>query len=477
MRTLFALLLALAATQITAQETPKDTPASDDKATARQIPQQDLDGLKFTGLPLISFSTDDGFGYGVRAYGTYYEQGFAPFRFQAYAQYYKTTFGYEYHQFSIDVLKFLGTPLRVRMDGGFERTLNAQWYGYGNYHDLQRIKKIKDGEVPINENTPPANRRDLYQYDQNITLNTNALTNPFGSGMNLFNPSQRVLRESQNKYFYYDRVRPFVNLTTEDFIGDTNFKWFGGVRGQRYKIQSYEGDYENGNTVANIKTLIDNERPYGYDATTGRRYVNGIRGALAYDSRPRDRENNPNSGIFTDLHVEGVGKGTGSAYTFTRATFTWRQYIDVAPDFFNSFGKELVVGYRLLGQQTYGDVPFFEAGRIYTMRESAEGLGGNGGVRGYAANQFVDKVMAIGNLEMRLTTFRVSALGGMDFVLLGYHDEGRVGATAKEIDSTGWHKANGGGIRIVWQKNTIINISYGRSKYGSNGNFSFNHLF
>jgi muconolactone delta-isomerase len=35
-----------------------------------QEKQDELKGLKFTGLPLISFSTDDGFGYGVRIYGT-----------------------------------------------------------------------------------------------------------------------------------------------------------------------------------------------------------------------------------------------------------------------------------------------------------------------------------------------------------------------------------------------------------------------
>lgn len=474
MRTLFALLLALTAVQLHAVEPEKDPPVETPK---KKGGDPGLEGFKVTGLPLISFSTDDGFGYGVRAYGTYYEEGYAPFKFQAFAQYYKTTRGYEYHEVSLDALKFLGTPLRLRLDGGFERTLNAQWYGYGNYHDLARIKQIKNGEIPINENTPPNTKRDLYQYDQNITLNNLALTNPFGSGNQIFNPSQRVLRESQDKYFYYDRIRPFINISTEDFIGDTNFKWFAGVRGQRYKIQSYQGDFDNGNTVANIKTLIDNERPYGYDATQDRKYVNGVRGAIAYDSRPRDRESNPNGGIFTDIHVEGVGKGTGSHYSFTRTTVTWRQYFDVAPSFFNSFDKELVIGYRLLGQETSGDVPFFEAGRIYTMRESAEGLGGNGGVRGYSANQFVDKDMVIGNLEMRLTTFKISALGGMDFVLLGYHDEGRVGASRREIDMDNWHKANGGGVRIVWQKNTIINISYGRSKYGANGNFSFNHLF
>ncbi|HNN60602.1 MAG TPA: hypothetical protein PKK45_17435, partial [Leptospiraceae bacterium] len=87
MRTLFALLLALTAVQLHAVEPEKDPPVETPK---KKGGDPGLEGFKVTGLPLISFSTDDGFGYGVRAYGTYYEEGYAPFKFQAFAQYYKT---------------------------------------------------------------------------------------------------------------------------------------------------------------------------------------------------------------------------------------------------------------------------------------------------------------------------------------------------------------------------------------------------
>jgi hemolysin activation/secretion protein len=116
-------------------------------------------------------------------------------------------------------------------------------------------------------------------------------------------------------------------------------------------------------------------------------------------------------------------------------------------------------------------------GRIYTMRESALGLGGNGGIRGYPANQFVDRMMTVFNTELRLTSFKVSALGGIDFVILGYYDVGRVAHSWEDWQAKDMHRAGGGGLRLVWQKNTIINISSGRSKYESNTNFSFNHMF
>lgn len=446
--------------------------------------KDELQGLKFTGLPLVSVNSDDGFGYGLRVFATYYEEGTDPFLWQAYGQYYKTTRGYEFHELNLDAVRFLGLPLRVRMRGGLERTLNAQYYGFGNFQDIQRQKKIKRGEIAINENVvrDPVTGdvvNDVWTFDEYgnsvVSINERALQGRTDPG--IFNPGKRLLGYTQDKYFYYDRIRPFAELTTEQFFGDTNFKWFFGLRGQMYEIQSYQGDFEGGDKLPNNPTLIDLEKPVGYDATEKERFVNGIRGGLMYDSRPRKRELNPNAGIFADLHVEGVGKGTGSHYSYMRYTFAWRQYIEVLPSLFNPRDEEMVFAYRLLGQRTTGDVPFFEAGRIYTTRESAEGLGGSGGLRGYPANQFVDKVMAMANFEMRYTFSKVALLGGIDWVLLVYHDVGRVAPTNHDMTLKGLHNATGLGIRMVWQRNTIVNISAGRSQFESNFNFGFNHMF
>jgi len=446
---------------------------------ADQPAKADPEGLKFTGLPLINFSTDDGVGMGVRVYGTYYEKDYAPFKYQAYGQYYRTTKGYEYHEASLDALKFLGSPFRIRINAGLERYLNAQYYGYSNYQDIQRQNRIKKGEMPINESVSGVPT--LYEVSDDITLNKSAIDYPGLPVEQKLNPSKKQLRDRQDKFYNYDSIKPFFTATTEDWVAKDgifkNVKWLVGLRLQRYRVQSYAGDKESGNAWENNQTLIDIDKPTGYDATEGRRFVNSIRLGIAYDSRPRVRELNPNDGIFTDLHYEGVGKGTGSHYTFDRYTATWRQYFDITPSFLKDAERELVFAYRLLGQYTIGDAPFFEMGRIYTMRESALGLGGNGGIRGYPANQFVDRMMTVFNTELRLTSFRVSALGGIDFVLLGYYDFGRVAHSWAEWQARDMHRAAGGGLRLVWQKNTIINISSGKSKYESNTNFSFNHMF
>lgn len=437
--------------------------------------EKDPKGLEFTYIPLPSYSSDDGFGFGLRVYATHYAKGFAPYDYQLYGQLYRTTEGYEYHIISLDKLKFLGSPFRVKAKAGFERYLNAQYYGYGNYHDMDRQKKIVNGEIAVNENLPES--PDLIQINDEITINENFIKYP--GSINSLNPGRRILRERQNKFFNYDRIRPFAEASSEDFFGNTNFKWFVGFRLQSFKIQTYWHDKEGGEAEENTKTLIDIEKPTGYEATEDSKIINSLRFALAYDSRPRMREKNPNEGILTDIHVETTGKGTGSDYSYTRVTTAFRQYIELFPSFFRRNDREMVFTYRLLGQQMYGDAPFFDAGFITPMsdNEMNEGLGTNRGLRGYSAAQFIDNTMAMLNTELRFTVLRSDLLGGMDFVLLGYYDMGRVAPEIKEMTLKGLHRAYGGGLRLIWKRNTVINISYGRSKYGYNMNFSFDHPF
>lgn len=440
-------------------------------------------GMEYTALPLPSYNSDDGFGMGLRVQANHYDNDLEPYDYSIFGQLFKTTKGYEYHIVEADILDIFGSPFRIKARAGFERTLNAQYYGYGNYHDMQRQDRIIQGRSPTVGNIPES--RDLIQVNDEFTLNENFIDDEdysIKSDQELedqVNPGRRVLRERQNKYYNYDRIRPFFEASSEDFFPGTNFKWFLGTRVSRYKIQSYWGDKDGGEAEQNTKTLIDIEQPEGYDAVYNMKWVNTLRAALVYDSRPRLREKNPNEGFLMDIHVEGSGRGTGSDYSFTRVTGAVRQYVDILPSTFNDWGQELVFSYRLLGQETFGNVPFYEAGYItpYADSEFNEGLGSKRGIRGYAANQFVDRVMTMLNTEVRYTISKTSVLGGMDFMLIGYYDIGRTAHEKKELTLKGMHRAYGGGLRMVWKRQTIINISYGRSTYGHNLNFSFNHPF
>ncbi len=459
--------------------------AEDVQKTDPQPDTKKKSGISFQPIPLPSYNNDDGVGMGLRVYATKSDEKLEPYAWQLFAQGYWTSKGREYHVISLDALNFAGTPFRLKTQAGFDRYLNAQWYGTGSYHDIQKQNRIVAGETPVNENMPIS--PDLYQLNDQLTVNETLLSNGLSAAS--FNPPRRILRERQNKYYNYDRIRPFWEASTEDFFTGKgpsenskwydNLKWMVGFRIQSFKIQSYWHDRDGGEAEQNSQTLIDIQKPTGYNATEKAQWANTIHGALAYDSRPRSREKNPDRGTFADIHLEGAGNGTGSAYTYTRLTLTFRQYHKILPSFFDSLNQELIFGYRILGQKTYGDAPFFELGTITTITpdEWNEGLDANKGIRGYNAGQFVDKNMAMLNGELRYTLLKSDVLGGIDVMLVGYGDTGTVAPAASEMKIKGFHSAFGGGVRLIWERNTVINISYGKSKYASNMNFSFNHPF
>ena len=425
--------------------------------------------IAWTGLPLPSYNSDDGFGFGARVYATRYSESFAPYKWQMWIQYYKTTKKRENHEFKLDFLEGPGMPFRMILRGGYVRYQSAQFYGYGNYQNIKGNQKIVSGEIPVLDNLP--RDQDVLQFDgkygEEISLNS-------AGGIN---PGRRILRERQNKYFMYDRVEPYGMVSFENWIASSRFKWWTAFRSTRYSIGSYYRDRDDGEAEQNGRTKIDIDQPTGYDALEMPRFVNFLRLALVYDSRPKKREKNPDSGILSDVHTALSGKTIGSAYTYYKTTITHRQYINLFKGFLSPRNKELVFAYRLLGQKTVGEAPFFEFGRIYTFIEDSEGLGGTYGIRGYPSNQFVDRVMALANTELRYTFSHKNWLGGMDWILLGFYDTGRVAPEIRDMTAKGMHMAWGGGIRVVWQENTVINISTGVSKYESFTAFSFSHMF
>ncbi len=396
------------------------------------------------GFPVISFDRDTGVSAGLFGVLTRNEKNYQPYHSQYYVGLQKSNLGLEIYQFAWDAVNIFH-KLRWKGNTGYYRNLVNHYYGYGNYHDLVRQKRIAEGQIPIGTNTPES--PDLLQLNDEVTINENYLKQ---NGQPLLNKSRRVLRESQNKYFMYDMAVPFYKTSLEGKIAGTHLKWQAGINIQSVKIFSYHGDRENNNSVANIETLIDVEKPIGYNATNGAKWSNGLSLAIGYDTRPESREKNPDSGIFTDLFCEVYGKALGSDYSFYRATFTWRQYISLAQ--WDSSQKEVVFAYRLLVHASNGEIPFFETGEILTMSETSSGLGGATGLRGYPSYQFVDRRMVMGNAELRMTLLHTKFNGGTEIVPVIFADAGRVAPAWKELSTEGIHTDAGISLRFVFQK-------------------------
>ena len=229
----------------------------------------------------------------------------------------------------------------------------------------------------------------------------------------------------------------------------------------RYTVRSYYNDIEPSEILPNNLTYIDIEQPIGYEAVREDTYrnLNFLRLAIVYDTRPRERENDPNEGIFTDLHLATTGNLLGSDYDYSNLTFAWRQYISLFPNFWEKNDMESIFAYRFLARETFGGTaPFFEAGIIRNTRETIHGIGGIAGVRGYLSNQYVDKFITIANFEYRHTFLRTELLGGMNFQTYLFHDIGRVAPSSKEWQSKNIHTANGFGFSNIWKKNTVISF-------------------
>ncbi len=410
------------------------------------------EGFAITGLPLIGYNDDFGLIYGVRLIGTYYEAGYAPYRYQVWVQYLSSSLGYENHAAKMDYVRRSGP--RIISQVGYSRHPLAAYYGYGNEQDIRRIQGITGKRSPA------------------IAVGSN-----LARGREL---SAGEIVESQNRYYNYDYTSPYASATLEDFLSNSNFKWFVGFLGLHYTIRSYHRDTEQAERIANTLTYIDIEQPLGYESVRNDkgRTVNYLRAAWAYDSRPRLRENNPNSGIFADIHYENTGQLLGSDYNYSNLTLTWRQYISIAPSFWKRRKMESIFAYRLMARETMGGTaPFFEAGKIRNMRESADGLGGLGGLRGFPFNQFIDKFITLANLEWRHTFLRTGVLGGMDLQSFVFYDIGRVAPSRAKWQFGDLHSAYGLGGANVWQKNTVILLFFGFSEFERYTALNLRHTF
>ena len=423
--------------------------------------KKEAEGVGITGIPLISYSDDLGFTYGVRLILTDYRSGYNPYRYQVWGQFQLSTAGFQDHAAKADLL--LRNGLRFRTRVGFSKELLADYYGFGNNQDIRRIRAILRGDAVTGVNLLSEGE-------------TDSLT-------------KKELEESQNRYYNYEYSRPYMDASMEGWLPDKKYRWLGNVKLymgfllQYYTIHSYFGETGDKERIPDTRTFVDIDQPLGYDTIQENRpaFVNLLRFAAAYDTRPRERESNPNKGIFTDFHYEYSGVATGSRYEFHNFTLTYRQYFDIFPSFFNKHNMELVFAYRLLARQTVGHAPFFQAGTIRNITEEINGLGGSKGLRGYPSNQFIDRFITLGNFEFRYTYVKTRWLGGMDFQFIVFYDAGRVSDTVETYfepdEITAYHHAGGPAVTLVWQRNTIIIVQYGKSQFHSFFAFTLSHSF
>jgi outer membrane protein assembly factor BamA len=191
---------------------------------------------------------------------------------------------------------------------------------------------------------------------------------------------------------------------------------------------------------------------------------NTLRAGISYDTR--DFAPDPNSGVFVDSVGHWSAKGFGSYANYLRWTTAARIYVSPFPKL-----TDLVLAGRVLYSIQSAAVPFFTMNTLAMAGGTDDftdqtGLGGERTLRGYRQDRFIGLVDAAASAEMRWTFVKFPLLRQYFSIQIApFVDTGRVfDSVALSLDD--WKVAGGAGLRVGWNRSTIVMFDYGRSSEG-----------
>ncbi len=180
--------------------------------------------------------------------------------------------------------------------------------------------------------------------------------------------------------------------------------------------------------------------PYGIENMV----IASLGGWLRWNTK--DDEPHPYSGLFVDLG------GTFFPKAFTPGEGFGKAKADIR--YFYTPGEENVVtlSVRLLGEKTWGKVPYFEAATI----------GSSTTLRGYQQGRFLGEASLAAVFETRIRMGQVNYVVPTDVGMFGFIETGRVFVRGE--NSSKWHPSIGGGIWAApWNRKTTLTASLGIS--------------
>ena len=401
-----------------------------------------------TGLPLINYTSNAGFGYGLRLYGynngvpsdPYFDE--SPYFMQVFAQFFQTTGGQAYHRVELDMPFLAGSEYRLRSVVEYVGILEANFYG----------DSAEDADLG------------LVGADGNIYDNLSDLTKHLESGepaasLRRFNNYQR------RKIYGMVRVsRPFFEWIEVDVGLEFGFV---DITDWHNKTGEFGGVEE---TFAPTRLTLASESPDFIGAEGG--WVNVIHFGLRFDER--DFEPNPKAGFLAEYNLVVSGKFLGSSSDFARQTFSVRG--------FQTFWDRLTFAGRLAMTYASGDVPFFELGKMDFMGGTVTAMGGPRTNRGFVQERFLGRGYTLAQFDVRYTVGDIVVWGerfGLQpfaFVDFGnvYDSFGDIFAKPRFGE---YRPSYGGGFMIPWNLATLLHVFVGMSSEGMTLSMDFNHAF
>jgi outer membrane protein assembly factor BamA len=367
-------------------------------------------------LPLVAYDTNTGLGLGIGGHytltGSRADRLFAytPYRHRFYAQGYATTGGYQQHVLSYDGFYVGDSPYRLRAVLTYERNVNANYFGIGT----AALADLAYGE------------RTYSTYD---------------AAVNAAGP----------KYFHFGYQRPQGQVLLERAFWGGRVRALYGVNVQHVTITRYDSPTKLGSDCA-----------AGLVAGCDGGWNNTLRAGVSFDTRDFDPD--PRSGVFVDSTGHWSAKGFGSTANYLRWTTAARVYVSPFPRL-----ADVVLAARILYSVQSANVPFFSMNTLATAGGTDDatdqsGLGGERTLRGYRQDRFVGPVATAANAEIRWTFARFPLLAQLfSLQIAPFVDTGRI-FDRVGLSFSDWKTAAGAGLRIGWNRSTIVMLDFGASR-------------
>ena len=413
------------------------------------------EGNFFSGLPLVGYDSNTGLGLGLGGYFTMDGKRtdalfpVTPYRHRLFLQGYATTGGYQQHVLSYDGIYIRDTPYRVRAQLMFERNTNANYFGVGE------------------RTLGPLSFRGITHSTWDEQVGAASALQPDGTASPNFN------------HYEYDTPSAAVTLERDFWGGRIRAQY--GFTAQYTWIKAYDGTQTtdpNGNPAVHGPTRLGidcaarlvlgcppvNERGRllpEKEFGTGGGWNNMLKAGIAFDTR--DFEPDPTKGIFADAVGEWSSRAFGSAFDYLRFTVTARGYWSPFPKLAN-----IVLAVRLLYSIQTGNVPFYMADVLAMTEGDQNGLGGERTLRGFRQDRFIGPVAALGNAELRWTFVHFKLLQQrFSLQIAPLIDVGtvfdNVGFQHTTCTSDCWKVSGGAGLRVGWNRSSIIMFDFGAS--------------
>lgn len=384
-------------------------------------------GLNFAPYPVIGFSTDLGFQYGIN--GTLYDYGDG------------STFPDYRHKFNFEVSRY------SRGQNTLKATYNSDFF----------IPGIRVSAALAYQANPLYR---FYGFNGSVTHYDKSLDKK--DGVAYYSIDRRIIRA----------VTTFQGTITNDL------QWAAGVNFLSYRINKVRDKYDYDPERSIYCDYLRSGVIRPEEANGGERMEFNV--GLVYDSR--NALSVPSKGIWAELYLTGSPDVFGDGFKYSKLSARFRHYVGIVDDDRLTFAYHIAYQGLLSGSQ-----PFYIIQNINSLiikKTINEGLGNKNTIRGTLYNRFLGDNYAWANFELRVKLFSFNAFRQSFYIATNpFFDLGAItrpfrldAARGSQLykEATKLHESLGMGIKLVMNRNFVMSVEGARPLNPEDGHFGVN---